>query len=196
MKKFFPLIIFVLSLLTQNVSAQNTSDNNLHLRFNGIPITGSLNNVQNKLTAKGFRFARKEGDAVEMVGKFANEKCSIVLYATPKTKTIYQIIVDYGKGDSWGLLKSHYLQLKKLLKEKYNVQPFSVEKFIDPYYEGDGYELQATRCSKCLYLSRFTLNNGEITLFISDERVLISYQDKKGNELNEQEVKELSLDDL
>ena len=36
----------------------------------------------------------------------------------------------------------------------------------------------------------------EITLAITDERVLISYQDKKGKELNEQEVKELSLDDL
>lgn len=196
MKKFFPLIIFVLSLLTQNVSAQNTSDNNLHLRFNGIPITGSLNNVQNKLTAKGFRFARKEENSVRMVGKFANEECSIVLYATPKTKTTFRIIVVYEEGVSWGSLKSHYLQLKKLLKEKYNVQPRSIEKFEDPYYEGDGYELQATRCSKCLYYSPFTLNNGDIALFIANERVIISYRDKKGKELNEQEVKELSLDDL
>lgn len=196
MKKLFPLIIFALSILTQNVSAQNTSNNNLHLRFNGIPITGSLNNIQNKLTAKGFRFASKDGDAVEMVGKFANEKCRIILYATPKTKTIYQIIVDYGKEDGWGLLKSHYLQLKKFLKEKYNINPGSVERFIDPYYEGDGYELSATRNNKCIYFSTFTLSNGEITLAIADERVLISYKDEKGNELNEHEVKELSLDDL
>lgn len=196
MKKFFPLIIFVLSLLTQNVSAQNTSDNNLHLRFNGIPITGSLNNIQNKLTAKGFKFASKEGDAIEMVGKFANEKCRIILYATPKTKTTYHIIVDYGREDSWAYLKSRYLQLKKLLKEKYKVNPESVEKFTGIYEEGDGYELQATRNNKCLYLSSFALNNGEISLVINDERVLISYKDKIGGKINEQEETELSLDDL
>lgn len=191
MKKFLLSIIIV--FVVSGVWAQDTSQ---HLKFKNIPITGKMSNMISQLQTVGFEFDTKEGIYAKLDGKFANEDCEVAIVATPKSKEVYMIMVIFDNATSWYSLKSDYLELKKQLKEKYGVKPDSIERFISPYYEGDGYELSATSNDKCIYSSRYYLDNGEIVLNIANKHLTIYYIDKNGNKINEKEEQENTLDDL
>ena len=77
MKKLL-LILFV--LFSIGVNAQTES----HLEFKGIPITGSLDNVMNKLKTQGYVLVDSNDEIAIVKGQFANEECEIIVAATPK----------------------------------------------------------------------------------------------------------------
>ncbi len=149
-----------------------------------------------KLTNIGYKLSEQDNESAMFEGNFVNESCLVLVSTTPKSKEVYRISVLFEKQNNWYTLKSDYKELKSLLKTKYNVKPNSRESFIDPYYEGDGYELSATSNGKCFYFSTYKLDNGEITLAILDRRIIIDYEDNIGNSLNEQEENNKALDDL
>lgn len=185
------LILFV--LFSIGVNAQQES----HLEFKGIPITGTLDNMLNKLQERGYELVYEEENAAALEGNFANENCKLHVYGTPKTKVVYRIVVVFGTQDNWWSLKSDYKKLKEQISAKYNIRPDAKERFFDPYYEGDGYELQALRKGKCLYLSTFDVDNGTIHILLSDKQsVYLYYTDAIGDNLNEQEENQSSYDDL
>lgn len=190
MKKLL-LILFV--LFSIGVNAQTES----HLEFKGIPITGSVDNVMNKLKTQGYVLVDSNDEIAIVKGQFANEECEIIIAATPKSKQVYMVLVCFEEKESWWTLKSDYKKLKEQITAKYNVKPKSTERFIDPYYEGDGYELQALRKDKCRYHCEFKLTNGKIDILLSDEAsVYLYYTDAIGEKLNEQEENQSSYDDL
>lgn len=189
MKKLV-LILFV--LFSIGVNAQQES----HLEFKGIPITGTIDNMVNKLKAQGYELKDIQGLNARLEGIFANEECNILVSAT-KSGTVYMISVIFNKKDSWYSLKSDYNKFKEQLSKKYNTKPKPIEIFLDPYYEGDGYELQALRKNKCYYVSGYELLNGNVTLALFYEGcVTIMYTDAIGESLNEQEENQSSYDDL
>ena len=189
------LVLILFLLFSIGVNAQQES----HLEFKGIPITGTLDNMINKLKAQGYELVDvfDEEDAAILEGKFANENCELYVWSTPKTKIVYKILVKFDSKDSWWTLKSNYKKLKEQLGTKYNVRPDATEGFLDPYYEGDGYELQAIRLGKSLHISEFELGEGKIELLIADSpNVRLYYTDAIGGNLNEQEENQSSYDDL
>lgn len=201
MKKEFSFLVMLLFVGLTNVIAQtapvfNNSRPEEHLEFKGIEITGTIDNVIEKLKKAGYTLAEKDEDGAVLDGTFANEDCQLLVSLTPKTKKVYSISVFFNKKDSWYSLKADYKELKQSLKNKYDIRPDDDEFFIDPYYEGDGYELQALRLSKCIYRSKYELNDGEITLAILSNRIVLIYEDKKGDEINEREKSQNAYDDL
>ncbi|MBQ8223084.1 MAG: hypothetical protein IJZ87_07070 [Bacteroidales bacterium] len=190
MKKLV-LILFV--LFSVGLNAQTES----HLEFKGIPITGNLSNMVSKLKTQNYELIETRSDGAQLKGQFANERCDIVVFTTPKSRTVYQVTVMFEENDMWHSLKSDYNNLKEQLSRKYNVKPDPIEIFLDPYYEGDGYELQALRKHKCFYTSNFDLTNGDIILAMYyDGRVVLIYTDAVGNDLKEIEENQNSYDDL
>ncbi len=201
MKKEFSFLVMLLFVGLTNVIAQtapvfNNSRPEEHLEFKGIEITGTIDNVIEKLKKAGYTLTEKDEDGAVLDGTFANEDCQLLVSLTPKTKKVYSISVFFNKKDSWYSLKADYKELKQSLKNKYDIRPDDDEFFIDPYYEGDGYELQALRLSKCIYRSNYELNDGEITLTILSNRIVLIYEDKKGGEINEREKSQNAYDDL
>lgn len=187
------LVLILFALFHMGVNAQTKS----HLEFKGIPITGNMTSIVSKLKTQGYELTESRDDSAQLKGQFANEECTVVVLATPKSKTVYQISVLLSENATWRSLKSDYNNLKEQLSKKYNVQPESIEVFLDPYYEGDGYELQALEKYKCIYMSDFGLADGKIQLaMFYDARVILMYIDAIGNNLNEQEKKQSSYDDL
>ena len=180
-------------LMAQNQESLETVEP--HLTFKGIPIDGTLQEVVSKLESQNFILKKQYDTQAVLEGTFANEKCQLLLATTPKSKKVYTILVLFEESDSWYSLKSDYNKLKEQLKQKYKVIPDVVEKFYDPYYEGDGYELQAFRKNKGFYISTFELENGEIGLYIASE-VRLQYTDKINSEINESEKNEKKYDDL
>lgn len=194
MKKFILLIIA--QLIIGNISAQTNKDHHDCMEFKNTPISGTLSEMVKKMQNLGYKLEVSEEYVAIMEGEFANENCEIVLYSSPKTKTMHSIIVNFAEQNSWYSLKSKYLKLKEQLTSKYNFTPKSTEYFADPYYEGDGYEMQALKREKCFYFSTFNFNKGKIGLYIIGNKVQLLYQDSKGKKINEQEENANAYDDL
>lgn len=197
MKRILTLVI--IAFLLSSVNAQTTSNSNSseqYMKFRDIPIMGPITDMVKKLQALGYTLEEQESYVAIMSGTFANENCEIVLYATPKTHKMHSVLVNFKERSSWNSLKSDYLKFKELLKNKYKMTPKSSEYFVDPYYEGDGYELQALRKDKCFYFSNFNFTPGKIGLYILNNKVTIMYQDYFGKNLNKKEENEKAYDDL
>lgn len=187
--------IFVYSFFYISVYSQNISN---QVKFKDIPIKGCLDEMIEKIKSLDYKFEEKSEDGSVAIfrGSFANEDCEIVLYASPKTKIMHSVIVNFKERHNWHSLKSKYQELKKQLMTKYNSTPKSREYFIDPYYEGDGYEIQALKLGKCYYFSTFNFYNGKIGLYIIEDKIQLLYQDFEGYEINKKEENEKSYDDL
>lgn len=170
-----------------------------HLTFQGIPIEGSLDSMITKLKAKGFKLDQvvEEHDAAIMTGNFTGKEANLYIFATPKTKVVWKIAATFEKKDSWYSLKSQYNEYKQAYTDKYGKPESHYEFFSDPYYEGDGYELQALRLEKCHYLSVWELNTGMIGINLqSGGNLSIGYEDNINTALQNKEEKSSVMDDI
>lgn len=119
MKYFRPIILVSLLLLLcapLQVSAQQ------HLKFMGIPLTGSIDNFQRKLAAKGIQPDREFNRIMPFgsrcfKGRFTGKSCTIHTYYTDN-KTVYRAKAVYS-NDNEGLADQFYEEIKELLQTKY-----------------------------------------------------------------------------
>lgn len=119
MKYFRPIILVSLLLLLcapLQVSAQQ------HLKFMGIPLTGSIDNFQRKLAAKGVQPDREFNRIMpfgsrSFKGRFTGKSCTIHTYYTDN-KTVYRAKAVYS-NDNEGLADQFYEEIKELLQTKY-----------------------------------------------------------------------------
>ena len=167
-----------------------------HLKFKGIPMDCSVDEMARKLQAKGLRYDDKLDGVVFMKGSFAGtHDCMIGLIPIDGSTKIYRIGVSFPKCENWGCLENKYNYLKDMLTQKYSL-PISVEKF-DSYSEptNDGYKMTLVNLDQCKYESLFTLNNGSIFLKIENgynAHIVLIYEDGANAKEDEQKI----LDDL
>lgn len=112
------LIILILSLLAISLPAQAE-----HLKFMGIPLTGSITQFQQKLAAKGVTHDKKTSAIADMgtrvfSGKFAGEKAKIVVWYDAQTKIVYGAKAVY-ECYSTKSRDNKYNELKPMLIQKY-----------------------------------------------------------------------------
>lgn len=167
-----------------------------HLKFKGIPMDCSVDEMARKLQAKGFKYEQKLDGVVLMKGTFAGSpNCSITLLPVDGSTKIRRIGVSFPDCENWRCLEDKYSDLKDLLTQKYNL-PISIERF-DSYSEptNDGYKMTLVNLDRCKYQSDFYANNGTIILYIAtgyEAHVHLIYEDAANAKVNEQNV----LDDL
>ena len=131
-----------------------------------------------------YTISSNDDDSAIMKGKFTNRDADIFVLATPQTKTVYKVFVDFAKESSWSTLKSHYFDYKALYIKKYGETESSYEFFSKPYYEGDGYELQALTKEKCTYATFFKTPTGFVVVELTKYECLrLGYEDKINVEL-------------
>ena len=177
-------------------SIRMANESKIHMKFMGIEMNCAVDIAMLDLEKKGFEIIdiRKEGYI--MSGKFIDRNALVTLHATPKTNLLYRANIFFNEHTSWYSLKSEFLEVVKYYKAKYK-SISSSRTFIDPYYEGDGYELQGVSMDKCFYYERFEAEGGKISIEISDmKRVQIRYEDKNNAKKNEQETIAINLDEI
>lgn len=177
-------------------SIRIANESKIHMKFMGIEMNCAVDIAMLDLEKKGFEIIdiRKEGYI--MSGKFIDRNALVTLHATPKTNLLYRANIFLNEHTSWYSLKSEFLEVVKYYKAKYK-SISSSRTFIDPYYEGDGYELQGVSMDKCFYYERFEAEGGKISIEISDmKRVQIRYEDKNNAKKNEQETIAINLDEI
>lgn len=167
------LLFIICSLFFCNLSAQEK-----HMEFKGIPINGTLSTFVQKMKVKGYKTVYTQDNAVVMEGEFIGKKADIYILATPKTKIVWKVGVNLEKEISWSSLKSEYNKIKESYMNKYGKPLHSFERFDEPYYEGDGYELQALKMEKCTYTSYFETPEGIISVGMGTSGCIsIGYED-------------------
>ena len=129
MKKCWLFVIFI-SFITFGISAQDVSSENTHLKFKGIDIAGDLSLMVERLQKEGFNLVAQKSTYAVMEGEFANNQCELFVVATPSTYKVFQVAVQLKKSNSWSILKSNYLEMKDLLKEKYNCKSDFIISYI------------------------------------------------------------------
>ena len=138
----------------------------------------SISTFISKLNAIGYTTAAVEDNAVVLKGDFAGKTdCSILVLGTAITKQVWKVCVIFPEKTSWGSLKNEYKALVESYTAKYGT-PQSYAFFSKPYYEGDGYELQAVKLNKCTYSSFYKVLTGDIAVSIDDScSVMVVYED-------------------
>lgn len=117
MTKKLLLLMFV-SLVALVLPAQTE-----HMKFAGIPLTGTIDQFQKKLIAKGFRLNTKVSKVLPVgtrsyTGTFAGKKGNIAVYYDSDTKNVYGAKVYYD-GLSDDMAKGELNNLRSILSTKY-----------------------------------------------------------------------------
>ena len=111
------LLLFV-SLFTLVLNAQTE-----HMKFAGIPLTGTIDQFQKKLVAKGFRLNKKKSKILPVgtrsfVGTFAGKQGNIAVYYDTDTKVVYGAKVYYD-GMTEDRAEGELDNLRSILSAKY-----------------------------------------------------------------------------
>ena len=117
--KYLKPLIFTLVLLfafSINIDAQQ------HLKFMGLPLTGTIDNFQAKLAAKGIypdRYTNKTTPfGVRCFnGRFTGKQCTFFVYYT-NTKKVYRAKAVYN-DENEDLVDQFYNSTKEMLQTKY-----------------------------------------------------------------------------
>lgn len=118
------IILLIISVLSLCFSAQAE-----HLKFMGIPLTGSITQFQNKLAAKGVTHDKK-ASAIASVGtrifngKFAGSNAQIVVWYDADTKIVYGTKAIY-ECYSTTTRDNKYNDIKDMLSTKYSEETSS-----------------------------------------------------------------------
>ena len=174
-----------------------------HLTFKNIPITGSLSSFISKMKASDFDLVEQiENSGAIMIGSFAGfSDCTILIGCSPKTKTVWKVVVELPDQTSWTSVKSRYSDFKEKFKKKYGAPEKSYEFFTTPYYEGDGYELQAIKLEKGYYYTFWETDLGLISVSVdasssSKGRVEFNYEDNASRAIMRNERSSIVDDDI
>lgn len=191
MKKLLLLFAFVFSI--NIIGAQNA-----HLTFKDIPIDGNVKDFADKLSEKGFTQVKGlEDDMIIMKGKFADFDAEVLLLATPKSKIIWKVSVLSEEYTSWGSIKSDFEKYKELYIKKYGKPSTDFHHFYRPYYEGDGYEMQALKLEKCTYATIFKIPEGTIMVRMRESGdISFVYEDKINVKIKTLESEQSMLNDI
>lgn len=195
MKRY--LLLCLLALGTLIATAQTSSE---HMKFMGIPMKGTAQAFAQKLQAKGMTIAHKyKNGTITLNGTFFNySNCAIDVLSSSRTNTVYAVSVSFPEEDSWSGLESTYYYIRKSLIDKYGQPMQTIETFTDGTPSSDYAKLNALEDGKCQYVTRFSTDNGIISLKISSykasyttsSRVTLLYGDEKNYDRNKAEASE------
>jgi hypothetical protein len=183
MKTLFTCIALFISLL---VNAQE---------FMGVKVEGSRSQITEAFKAKGFTVLQNspENNVVTMKGTVNSNTVELYASFTPRSNKCWALTVFLPEKTSWYSLKDQYKDYLNILIEKYGEPNNKYSFFSSPYYEGDGYELQAVRLEKCTYSAFWSNVSIQISKF---KQVKIHYENATNAALDDEEKKKVNLNNF
>lgn len=155
-----------------------------HIRFMGIPLSGTVETMALQLQEKGLQreIVLKDGTMV-LRGTFAQHPgCQIFLLPG-----LTGVGVNFPDQRDWTSLEETYLGLKTRLTGRYGQPLRCIEEFSADFPPDDPYlRLEALRLGRCHFESLFAAPGGEICLYLNctriqgreQYRVMLHYRDK------------------
>ena len=175
--------ILTIAVLTFSFMLVLVQNSNNHLTFEGIPITGTLENFAQKLE-----------------GEFAGySECEIYIYKVPNQNIVHKVVVFFPEESSWEDLEKEYNQCKGMLTNQYG-KPISCSETFKGGASNfrDSDKMSLVEKGECNYLSQWKVDNGSIELYITYGKeesyglVILKYNDR----INSALVDKAKEDDL
>lgn len=192
MKKLRVVITaFMLCVFTLALNAE-------HLKFMGIPITGTITNFQTKLQAKGITLKKNSNSYPTGIrafhGVFAGKDCEILVWYNHRTKIVYRVI---AVTDCPSLETAHstFYYFKNLLIQKYDGQALTsdmIEDSTNDEYEFDMMVIQPPIQEGAECLGQINIQILDYDSYSIPYGVAINYEDWENSSKNE----ENTLNDL
>jgi len=168
-----------------------------HMKFRDLEINGDLTSFISELEKMDYSLSKTHDHVAILTGNFIGKNCTLFVVSSPNTETVWKVGVSLPKDENWSSLKSDYLSLQKQFTKKYGKPEKEYSFFLKPYYEGDGYEIQALRKEKCYFATIYKIETGYVILQISEfSNISISYEDKLNTEINKQETEQEVQDQI
>lgn len=182
MKKLITTTLIIIFLVSTGMSQV----------FDGVSISGDFNTALQKFKSKGY-VAETFPEGAVLKGKVASNDIEVYLFKTPKTHKVFKASVYLPKKNNWNDLKYQFNSYHNLFLEKYGKTTDRFQFFSNPYYEGDGYEMQAVENEKCTYSSYWSNLEGasysvEITKY---RQVKITYENDELFRLKDKESSDI-----
>lgn len=181
MKKILTILLLFVAM---NASAQ-------HLKFMGIPLDGSIDAFQSKLTNKGMTVIKLANELSiggrAYKGVFCGYDAEVYVYFDTKTKIVYR-----GKAcifnEDLNIIKQRYSEIKAMLQEKYDWACVAEDK-SEGYDTFEMYVFKegTTDCSSKDYFGVIQLYISEITtdVYKTTYSLHIDYKDRINKEKNQ-----------
>lgn len=183
MKKLLTIIIILFALTGYSQS------------YNGIELGKNITYTKKVIVNKGYKYHSVVTDNSITYYKYINgKKTYITLVYTPYTNLVWKILVTVDYASSWMDAKNKYLKYFYILNNKYGEQINENIKFESPYYEGDGYEIQALYLDKAEIYTIYKDQNDNLIMLELDSfnkntvEILIHYENNIASEINKQEL--------
>jgi hypothetical protein len=169
------LSLFVALVLTLGVMAQTQ-----HLKFQGIPLNGTISAFHQKLVAKGFKHDAAVSKGLgagtrAFSGVCFGKECSVGVYYIPKTKLVYGLAVIIQYADFNGP-KADFESINNALAKKYP----NAEVIEDEYEDKNTY----------------FLDEGLILVKCELDKLYVMYSDKENTAKYVKYQEEEYIDDL
>lgn len=158
--------------------------------FDGVAIDGDLSTAIAKYKSKGYLIQKYFENGVILNGEVLGTKIELYIFTTIKTKRVFKAVVYLPKRESWVSLKNEYEKYFETFTDKYGTEDSKYEFFSKPYFEGDGYELQALKLEKATFAAYWLKkNNATIGLEISEyQQVKITYENDTNQIISKREI--------
>jgi hypothetical protein len=195
MRKFIAVTVLVLLTILGNGQ----------MMFNNIQLGVPYHNFKLELQKKGFTYQyniEKEAENVfSYTGKFIDKDVNLGVLVTPKSKTVWKVMVELPGSDSWNIIKSEFFDLCEKMSKKYGLPYQRKTTFSKPYADGDGNELQAVFQDKCAYFYIWKTENGSVGIDLNSyvegtALINIWYEDKNASTINSSENNKILMDGL
>lgn len=183
------LVTTLFTLLTM----LGTTNSLIAQKFNGVELNQSTQIVVNNLIAKGWVQTEKKTNYITLSGKVINDQVSLTIYSTLTSRKVRKIVLFYVNATTWQGANTSYDAKVAMLKGKYGEPSDKYEKFEEPYFYGDGYELQAFDQDKCTWMTLWSdmplYPNLNVSTEISKSAiVLVTYEILSNMELHRIEL--------
>lgn len=157
--------------------------------FNGVPISGDLPTCISRFKGKGFLLDKYLKNGAIMNGRINGESVELYIFVTPKTRKVCKVVIYFEEKISWYSLKRQYENMVELLTDKYGTPDDRLATFLDPYYDGDGFELQAIGLEKAIFVAYWAKrNNLNVAVEMSKfKQVSIAYENDIAMDISKKE---------
>jgi hypothetical protein len=174
-------LILIAILISAKIKAQE---------FMGIKVEGTKSEIISRFKEKGFKIRSADiKNIIPFYGELGTQKIEVNVVFTAKSGLAWKFAVYLPEQSSWYSLKNDYEQYLAVMTSKYGEPDKTYSTFLNPYYEGDGYEMSAVGIDKCLYYASwkdyYTI---EITKY---KQVKISYYNPTNSQIDDKEKNQI-----
>ena len=132
--------------------------------FSDIPWNASSETVVKKLKDAGFRQIKrnKQGDYSFRGNLLNHDATGMAMFARGRLASVIVVLVTPEE-----MAHETYTQVREVLVRKYGEPARTLASFVEPFHEGDGYEAEAIRSGKGIFMTQWSDAGEQLLLKIT-----------------------------